>query len=284
MNYYQILGISRNATQDEIKKAYRRLAHQYHPDKNGGDEEQFKKVNEAYQVLGDPQKRRQYDQFGRVFSGAGQRRGYGQSGFGTGGAGFHWEDFGFDDFGGFGDIFSDIFSGFGVSSRAARKRGEDISINIELNLVEAIRGKTLNKSLRKYILCERCGGAGAEPGSDFKTCSECQGSGQVRRVRRTFLGQFQQISSCRQCQGVGELPEKKCSKCGGEGRYEDIVVETLEIPAGMTSGQILRFSGRGHQGAHRAPAGDLLVNVNIRRPRKLSRKAAQLLDELEREL
>lgn len=279
-DYYQILGVPRDATQAEIKKAYRRLAHQYHPDKEGGDEERFKQINEAYQVLGDPEKRRQYDQFGQVFTGAGQGRSYGYQDFGPGG--FSWSEFSFDDFG-FGDIFADIFEGFRSDSRT-KQRGEDISLKLDLNLVDAIRGKIVDKALRKYILCNQCQGSGAQPGSSFKTCPQCQGTGQIRHSRRTILGQFHRISPCPRCKGAGEVPEKWCSKCGGEGRYQEVVSERLEIPPGMTSGQILRFTGRGHQGPNRTPPGDLLVHINIRRPYKLTPRAQKLLDELAKEL
>jgi molecular chaperone DnaJ len=280
MDYYQILGVSRDASQEEIKKAYRRLAHKYHPDKGAGDEEKFKQINEAYQILSSPEKRRQYDVYGQAFKGAGARAG-----------GFSWQDFSsawgagepFSFTQDFSDIFSDFFEGFGVRS-ARRHRGEDIVIDMELNLVEALRGKTFQKALKKQVLCEQCRGSGAEPGSQILTCKTCQGKGQIRQERRTILGSFHQIRLCPDCQGSGEYPEKLCKKCRGQGRHEEIVSETLEIPAGITSGQILRYSGKGHQGQRRAPAGDLLVNISVKRPRHLSPKARQLLDELSKEL
>ncbi|PJC69929.1 MAG: molecular chaperone DnaJ, partial [Candidatus Tagabacteria bacterium CG_4_8_14_3_um_filter_41_8] len=213
-DYYQILGISRNASKEDIKKAYRKLALKYHPDKSGGSEEKFKEINEAYHILIDDVKRAEYDRYGRVFSGAsgGPASGWDFGGFG---------DFSEGEFSGFqdlnlGDIFGDIF---GFSSRGGRtrvKRGRDISIDLEISFEEAAFGVERKVVLTKLGFCERCQGKGAEEGTSFKTCPMCQGSGKIHETRRSFFGNIASLAECGNCRGRGKIPEKKCSACRGE--------------------------------------------------------------------
>jgi len=261
-DYYDILGVSKSASDDDIKKAYRRLAHQYHPDKSGGDEKKFKEVNEAYQVLSDKAKRQQYDQFGQTFEQAGAGgQGFGGfdfSGFqGFGGQGFNF-DFGE---GGFEDIFSDIFGG---STRTRRKaRGRDIQVDVEISFSEMVSGATRTMNLYKNSVCERCGGEGGEPGTSLKTCSTCHGSGQVRKTSRSFFGSFSQVTTCSECQGSGSIFEKKCSQCGGDGKYKKEEQIEIKIPAGIADGQTISMEGQGEAGQRGARPGNLYVIVHI---------------------
>ena len=215
-DYYKTLGVEKSASADELKKAFRKLAHKYHPDKQGGDEAKFKEVNEAYQVLGNEQKRAQYDQYGADFES--------QGGFG-GGAG--WEDFmrasrgqggaQFD----FGDIdLGDLFGGmFGGGGRRQRqRRGNDIQVDVQIEFKEAVFGVEKEIRLNKNNNCDVCAGSGAEPGSNVKKCAECNGHGQVKQVQRTILGAMQTVATCPSCAGAGEKAEKSCKHCGGDGR------------------------------------------------------------------
>lgn len=273
-DYYGILGVSRSAGSEEIKKAYRKLAHKHHPDKAGGNEAKFKEINEAYQVLSDKQKKSQYDQFGSAFdqSGAGGTGGFGGfdfSGFsdafsGGGQDGFRFE-FG-NDAGGFGDIFSDLFGGRTGENRR-QKRGDDVSIDIDITLPEAAAG--VEKEIKMYIssVCPRCSGSGAEHGSSIKTCKTCGGSGKVRKARRTILGTFAQVEICQDCQGEGEKPERNCAKCGGDGKTKEDKTIKVKIPPGIADGQTIRLSGQGEVGFRPASGksipGDLYITTHI---------------------
>ncbi|HHE45873.1 MAG TPA: hypothetical protein ENL05_00780, partial [Candidatus Moranbacteria bacterium] len=263
-DYYEILGVSKDATDDEIKKAYRKLAHKYHPDKPGGDEAKFKKINEAYQALGDKTKRSQYDQFGKGFSGAG--------GAGNAGGGFDFSGFssqagsesgwnfsqGGGDFGGidFEDIFSNVFGG-GRQKTQRGKRGQDIQVDLEITFEEMVNGTQKKINLYKSVVCDRCGGTGGEPGSKIKTCPVCHGSGQVKKTMHSFFGSFSQVSVCPECHGVGKIYEKKCSKCGGDGRVKEQQEIVINVPAGIENGQTISIQGAGETGERNAPAGDL---------------------------
>jgi molecular chaperone DnaJ len=274
-DYYEILGVSRDASNDEIKKAYRRLAHKYHPDKSGGDEKKFKEINEAYQILSDPTRRSQYDQFGQTFSDGAPGAGFAGGGFG----GFNYQDFnrgGFNfDFGNldFGDIFGDFF-GFGASgrkSRSRRSRGDDIEISLDLSFEEAYFGVERQVELYKREKCDRCEGKGAEPGTKIETCHHCGGSGRINKVNQTFFGAFRQVAVCPQCRGQGKRPEYFCSKCGGDGRVREYKKIKIKIPAGIASGQTLEIEGQGEAGAHGGRPGNLYVNVRVL-PHKLFRR------------
>ena len=269
-DYYNILGISKGASDDEIKKAFRKLAHKYHPDIGGGDDAKFKEINEAYQVLSDKQKRGQYDQFGSSFDQAGAGGGQGSggfdfSGFSGGGPGGIKFEFGEDD-GGFGDIFGDIFGG---EKRSGQKqdRGNDISIDIDIILEEAATG--IEREVRIYIssVCSNCQGSGAKTGSKIIDCKTCHGAGQIKRERRTILGVFAQMEICPDCQGQGAKPEKNCSKCGGDGKVKENKAIKIKIPMGISDGQTIRLSEQGEVGFRPASGksvpGDLYITVHI---------------------
>ncbi|MEK7510446.1 MAG: molecular chaperone DnaJ [Patescibacteria group bacterium] len=270
-DYYQILGISKSASQEEIKKAYRRLAHRHHPDK-GGDEKQFKEISEAYQVLSDQDKRAQYDKFGRVFEGAGE------PGFG----GFRWgwhappsdvdsdeEGFGFD-FQDIGDIFDDFFGGTGAR-RQEVKRGRDIELEIEIPLEAALKGTEEKISLLKFITCSRCQGVGAEPGTPVKECFSCRGTGQVQQIKRTIFGSFTRMGMCPECGGEGLKPEKLCNVCKGEGRINGQEEIHVSIPPGIDTNQVLKIERKGDVGRRKGKGGDFYVRVIVK-PHKLFRR------------
>jgi molecular chaperone DnaJ len=282
-NYYDLLGISKGASDDEIKKAYRKLAHKYHPDKSGGDEAKFKEINQAYQVLSDKSKRQQYDQFGQTFEGgSGAGGGSAAGGFGgfdfSGFQGFGGQAGGFEFGGeGFDDIFSNIFGGGGTSRTRRKARGADIHVDVEIDYAEMVRGVQREFNLFKSVHCDRCDGQGGEPGTGQKTCPTCHGSGRVETMRRSFFGNFSQVSECHDCLGAGKIFEKKCSKCKGEGRVKEEEKISVEIPAGISDGQTLSMEGRGEAGERGAMAGDLLITVHVSAHRKFKRKGLDIL-------
>ena len=277
-DYYQTLGIDKKASKDEIKKAFRKLAHQYHPDKKGGDEKKFKEASEAYSVLSDDKKRAEYDAYGRVFSGGngpqGGQRG-GQAGFeGFDFSGFQGADFDVDlndIFGGFGDIFG------GGGRRQAR--GRDISIDIELAFKESIFGITRRVLITKDSACSTCEGSGAEPGTKTKTCSTCNGKGQIVESRRSPFGTFSVSSTCATCSGRRVVPEKPCSLCHGKGvrRKEEEI--TIVIPPGLENGQMVRMGALG-EAISGGVAGDLYVKVHVRPDPKFRKEGFNLVTEL----
>lgn len=265
-DYYEILGIPKNAPKEEIKQAYRRLAHQYHPDKKGGDEKKFKEINEAYQVLGDERKRTQYDQFGPSFDSQGAG---GFSGF----QGFNFGNFDFDD------VFSEFFGGGMRSSRRTRARGRDIEVDLTISLEEAFSGIEREISLKKYTPCNHCGGKKNEPGSNFKKCETCGGSGEVRSQQRIFIGSFTQITRCEACKGEGKIPEKKCEKCRGAGRVQGIESISIKIPAGIRSGEVLEFYGKGEAGD--MGSGNLYIRVYVKDHPKFTREGDDIISVAE---
>lgn len=264
-DYYKILGVEKNASPDEIKKAFRKLAHEFHPDKKGGDETKFKEVNEAYQVLSNAEKRQKYDQFGADFAQ--------QGGFG---GGMSWDDFmraargqgggvqfdmGDIDL---GNLFGDMFGFGGGRQRGGRqRRGQDIQVDVQLEFREAAFGVEKEIRLMKNNACDVCGGSGAEPGSKMKSCEACKGSGQVRRVQQTILGAVAAVSPCGMCQGQGQMPEKKCKHCGGDGVVRSESNYLVKIPAGISDGESIRLSGKG-ESASGGAAGDLYVTVHVK--------------------
>ncbi len=255
MDYYQILGVSKQATKDEIKKAFRTLAHKYHPDKKGGDEKKFKEIGEAYAVLSDDKKRAEYDAYGKAGGGAsaGQGGGFGGfdfSGFQQGQGGFEFD---------MGDVFGDIFGG---GRRERTPRGRDISVDIELSFKESIFGVKRTLSLHKVGTCSMCNGTGAEKGSELSTCTACGGLGRVQERKQTILGTFASTHRCGTCQGVGKVPKVKCGSCGGAGVRKTQEEFTLSVPAGIEHGEMLRVSGGGEAVAHGMP-GDLYVKVHV---------------------
>lgn len=268
-DYYQILGVDKKASKEEIKKAFRKLAHQYHPDKKGGDADKFKEVNEAYTVLSDDQKRAQYDTYGQTFAGGGsgfqdnwqdfmRQGGFDFSGFGEGGFG----GAGFD----FGDIFSDIFGG--RQSRA--KRGRDISIDIEIPFEESVFGADRVFLLNKVSFCETCGGSGAKKGTEMETCKTCNGKGKIREVKRSIFGSIEVSRLCDACAGEGKTPKEKCHICGGLGVLKKEEEIKIKIPAGIDDGEMMRMTGAG-EAVKGGAAGDLYVKIYVK-PHKTFKK------------
>jgi len=282
-DYYNILGVNKNASPDEIKKAFREKAHKFHPDKQGGDEAKFKELNEAYQVLGDQKKRSQYDQYGQTFEQA--RAGGGFSGFEgfrdftgfTNGFNINLDDLG-DIMGGFGDIFG--FGG-GGQSRRGHGRGRDIEITLNIDFKDAVFGVEREVSLRKTANCPKCKGSGAEPGSGFETCPTCHGQGQTVRMQRTILGNMQVQSTCPTCQGEGKVIKEKCQHCKGGGVMSEIVNLKLKIPAGINNGETVRFAGQGEAVAIGGQAGDLYVKVRVNPDKRFKRQGFDILSKAE---
>ena len=268
-DYYDILGVSRGSSDDEIKKAYRKLAHKYHPDKSGGDEKKFKEINEAYQVLSDKSKRSQYDQFGQTFEGAGPGGGQGFGGFDFSGFQQGFDGQGFDFGEGFGDIFSDIFGG--RQTRDRRQPGRDIQVDVEISFEEMVRGAKREVNLYRRVQCDVCHGTGGEPGSKEETCPTCKGSGKVQQTVRSMFGSFAQVSNCPTCSGSGKTYSKKCHKCAGEGRIKEDQKISVDIPAGISSGQTISVRGQGEAGEKGAQSGDLYVNVYVKPHPKFKR-------------
>jgi len=253
-NYYDILGIEKSASKDDIKKAFRRLAHTYHPDKKGGDEQKFKEVNEAYQILSDDKKRAEYDAYGRVFSGQGANGFEGFSGFqGFGGANA--------DFGDINDIFSEFFGGMG-GGRGGRRRGSDISIDLELSFEEAVFGTVRNVVLTKTSSCETCTGTGAKKDTGTVTCKTCNGKGKIHESRRSFFGTFTSMRECETCGGGGQVPKEKCASCGGLGIKKGREEISIQIPTGIQNGEIIRMTGKGEAIPH-GTSGDLYIKIHV---------------------
>lgn len=267
-DYYQILGIQKTASDEEVKKAYRKLAHQYHPDKTGGDDKKFKEINEAYQVLSDKTRRLQYDRFGSVESMDGFPGGGAQWG-GFPGGGFpggmpNWEG-GFEGMGDINDVIESFFEGLGVRPRRKTyDRGSDLEVQEQITLEEAFRGVTRVIRLRTFVQCEKCKGKGAEAGVGFDKCQTCDGHGEVREQRRTFFGSFSQVKVCEKCHGSGEIPKKACSACKGAGRIEADHAINVEILPGVEDGQLIKIKGMGEAGDRGAAAGDLYVRVRVK--------------------
>ena len=273
-DYYKILGVSRDASPEEIKKAYYRLAHKYHPDK-GGDEEKFKEINEAYQTLSDPEKRRQYDMYGRVFEG-GAEPGFDFQWF-WGKPGFGFEEF---DFGDLGEMVEEMF-GFGAPRKKRDlKRGKNIEVEIEIPLEATLKDFERKINLYKFIKCPRCEGTGAEPGSKIIECFSCRGTGYVQEIRKTFFGAFTRYTVCPECGGEGYRPEKPCNVCHGEGRIKGEEEVKIKIPAGVDSGQVIKIEGMGDAGRKGGKAGDLYVRVIVRPHPVFKRKGDDLYVEV----
>lgn len=269
-DFYKILGVDKNASEADIKSAFRKLAHQYHPDKNGGDDKKFKEVNEAYQTLSDKQKRAQYDQFGSAgpgFGGAGGGNPFGGAGFG----GFDFSNFDFSQFqqggfngqGGFEFDLGDLFGGvFGGGGRERTRRGSDLETAIKLTFKEAVFGTEKTIHLTKNSTCKTCSGDGAQPGTKLHTCKTCNGQGRVAKMQRTILGNMQTVSECDTCFGTGKVPEQKCTTCKGAGITRGKEEIALKIPAGMNNGDTLRMDGAG-EALTGAPSGDLYIRVTV---------------------
>jgi molecular chaperone DnaJ len=269
-DYYQILGVSKNASKDEIKKAFRKLAHEHHPDKTGGDDKKFKEANEAYSVLSDDQKRAQYDQFGSAgpgFSGGGYGAGQGSQGFG-----------GFDgfDFSGFtqgqggvefdlGDIFGSMFGGGGRGRKSTERKGSDIQVDIEIDFEDSIFGSEKEFSVHRTATCSECKGSRAEKGSNLDSCKDCGGSGQVIETKRSIFGAFQSSRVCDTCFGTGKIPKDKCKHCKGRGTENIKDNIKVIIPAGIEPGEMLRVAGKG-EAITGGKEGDLYIKIHVKKP------------------
>ncbi len=266
-DYYEVLGLSKGASDDEIKKAFRKMAMKYHPDRNPGDkdaEEKFKEVNEAYGILSDPDKKSKYDKFGHA--GVDPNAGFGGGGFGGFGGG------GFDDI---FDIFGGMFGGGGFGGGGARrngpKKGRDLQKAITIEFEEAAFGTKKEISINKYVKCSTCSGEGNAPGTEKKTCSNCGGSGQVHTVQRTPFGQFQSTGPCPDCGGKGTVIETPCSDCGGSGKVRKTIKINVDIPAGVDNDSVIPIRGQGEPGENGGPNGDFYVVITVK-PHKVFRR------------
>ncbi|MFZ4677423.1 MAG: molecular chaperone DnaJ [Nodosilinea sp.] len=271
-DFYDILGISRNADQDDLKRAYRRLARKYHPDvnKDPGAEDTFKEINRAYEVLSEPETRARYDRFG-------------EAGLGAAGAG-GFQDMG--DMGGFADIFESFFSGFSGSGggqgprRRGPTRGDDLRLDLRLDFKEAVFGGEKEIKISHLETCGTCTGSGAKPGTRPTTCGTCGGTGQVRRATRTPFGSFTQVSACPTCNGTGEVIEDRCDVCGGSGQTQETKKLKITVPAGVDNGTRLRVSSEGDAGLRGGPAGDLYVYLFVAEDAAFKRDGINILSDL----
>lgn len=274
-DYYEILGVGKSASADEIKKAFRKAAVKFHPDKQGGDEAKFKEANEAYEILSNPEKRQRYDQFGHAGVGGNSGGAAGGNPFGGAGYGQHQNvNFDFGDLG-LGDIFGSFF-GSGQQKRGQHRRGRDVETSVTLSFEDAIFGVEKELSLRLEDVCKRCKGSGAEIGYNLRDCTTCHGSGQMNRVMNTIFGQIQQTTACTTCDGRGKIPEKNCSACHGKGTQHTEETLKLKIPAGIDDGATIRLNGHGEavQGGEK---GDLYVSVRVKPHKQFTREGTLIL-------
>ena len=275
-DYYEVLGVSKDASADEIKKAFRRLAVQHHPDKEGGDETKFKELNEAYEVLKDSEKRQRYDQFGHAGVGGNGGGGGGGNPFDGFNGNFQGQNINFD-FGDLGDMFGNFFGG--QQQRRQSRRGRDVETIIDLSFEEAVFGVEKTLKLNLEVECEHCKGSGAEPGHELITCPTCKGSGQVVTVTRTILGNIQQAQTCHDCHGSGKKPEEACSVCDGKGVKRREQKVELKIPAGIDDGATIRLREYG-EAILNGPKGDLYVHVRVKPHKKFTREGDLILSHV----
>jgi molecular chaperone DnaJ len=273
-DYYEILGVKKDASADEIKKAFRRAAVEHHPDR-GGDEAKFKELNEAYEVLKDTDKRKRYDQFGHAGVGGASGNPFGG---GYGGAQGQNINFDFGDLG-LGDIFSSFFGGGAQQQgRQRQARGRDVEAGVEITFEQAVFGTEVDLNLNLEDTCEHCKGTTVEPGHELKTCDQCKGSGQVVTVARTIFGNIQQASVCPKCHGTGKVPEKVCTVCRGKGTQAKRQTVQLKVPAGIDDGATIRLREHGEAVAN-GPKGDLYVNIRVKSHKKFTREGDLILSE-----
>ena len=281
-DYYEVLGLQKGASDDEIKKAFRKGAMKYHPDKNPGDkaaEEKFKEINEAYEVLSDPDKKSKYDRFGHA--GVDPSYGAGQGPFSAGGFG------GFGGAGGFGfddifDMFGGAFGGGGGSRRrrGGPQKGQDLQKTVTIDFTEALFGCSKQIEINKDVKCKTCGGSGAAPGTGKKTCDQCGGTGQVTQVSNTPFGRFQNVTTCPKCGGSGQMIETPCRDCGGTGKIRKKVKIKVDIPAGVDNDSVVTLRGQGGPGSNGGPDGDLYIVINVRPHSVYKRKGDDLYMDL----
>lgn len=277
-DYYNVLGVDKKASEDDIKKAFRKLAHKHHPDK-GGSDEKFKEITEAYSILSDAKKRREYDTYGQAFPGGnpgagGAEQGFGgfdfngfQQGFGQGGAEFD-----------FSDIFGDIFGG-GRGSQARTPRGRDISIDLEISFKDAVFGTTRTVLIGKVSTCDLCKGSGAKQGTELQTCTTCNGSGRVHESRNSIFGPVNSVRTCSACEGTGKIPKEKCATCKGHGVHRKEEEIKISIPAGIDNGEMIRMPGQG-EAVKTGIAGDLYVKIHVKPHTTFRRDGANLIMDL----
>ena len=273
-DYYDVLGLARGASKDDVRKAFHKLAHKYHPDKKGGDEAKFKEINEAYQVLSDDKRRAEYDAYGRTFSsngGADQgdfANGFDFSGFANG------QDFQFD----LGDIFNDFFGGAG-GKRQRSNRGRDISVDIQISFTESIFGSERKLLISKIGMCDTCSGTGAKTGTTLKTCAHCGGQGQVHETKSSIFGTFSTLRECSHCAGRGKTPDKPCDNCRGLGILKKNEEIGVGVPSGIQNGEMIRLTGKG-EAVSRGIPGDLYVKVHVDKNPLWKRVANDLVMDL----
>lgn len=273
-DYYEVLGVEKSASKEDIKKAFHKLAHKFHPDKTSGDADKFKEVSEAYSVLSDDKRRAEYDSYGRVFGGGGG----GTGGFGQG-AGFDFSQFqdafsqGFD----MGDIFSDFFAGQAGTPR--QRRGRDISIDMEISFKESVFGTKRTVLLAKTSVCEACQGSGGVLGTAMETCTHCNGAGKVHETSNSFFGTITMVQPCRHCKGAGKVPKEKCTTCRGEGVYKKQEEVEIMVPAGIEGGEMIRLSGMG-EAISGGSSGDLYVKVHVQSDPRFKKDGPNLVTDL----
>lgn len=275
-DYYQILGLEKGASKDEVKKAFRKMAAKYHPDKTTGDEEKYKEVTEAYAVLGDDKKKAEYDTYGQSFGSAG----------GGGFGGFNWQDFqgAAQGFGGqnfefdLGDIFSNF--GFGGGGRRSAQRGNDVSIDINLTFEESVFGVTRKVLITKNNTCVYCKGTGAKEGAGMETCSTCSGQGKIRETRQSIMGAFTTVRECSTCRGIGQIPKERCPHCAGAGVSRTQEEITIKVPGGIQNGEVIRMTGRGEALPNGGQPGDLYIKVHVEQHATIRRDGNNLMSKL----
>lgn len=268
-DYYSILGVSKSASDEEIKKAFRKLAHKYHPDKAGGNEDKFKEINEAYQVLSDKKKRENYDRFGTA----------GPAWGGFPGGGFDYSNMGGQvDMSDLDEIFDTFFEGLGVRpKRKTYKHGSDLEVVQEITLEEAFKGTTKEIAISTLVRCEECKGQGGDPSSGYTNCATCDGRGEIREQKKTFFGTFSQVRTCTNCKGAGQIPNKICNNCKGSGRIFAERKVSLDIIAGIHDSQIIQIKGMGEAGERGSSPGDLYVRIRIKPHSLFERKSDDLI-------
>ncbi|MDO8518216.1 MAG: molecular chaperone DnaJ [bacterium] len=275
-DYYEILGVQKSASKDDIKKAFHKLAHKFHPDKKEGDVDKFKEASEAYSVLSDDKKRAEFDSYGRVFEGG---PGGGGAGFGGQGGSFDFSQFQ-EQFGGMGFDFSDVFSDFfGGQGTRGQKRGRDVSIDLEISFKESIFGTKRRVLLAKIAQCETCHGSGAAPGTELETCKHCNGTGKIHETNNSIFGAITMQSPCRHCHASGKIPKEQCRTCRGEGVYRKQEEIEIAVPASIEGGEMIRLTGGGEavQGGN---PGDLYIKVHVQRDPRFKKDGVTLLTDL----
>ncbi len=271
-DYYEILGLQKGASRDEVKKAFRKLAAQYHPDKQTGDEAKYKEITEAYAVLGDEKKKAEYDTYGHAFQGGG--------GGGAGFGGFNWADFQQGGGANFEFDLGDLFESFGFGGGGRKtERGRDISIDINLSFTESIFGVTRSVLLTKNNTCSHCSGTGAKKGTEMSTCTTCNGNGKIRETRQSIMGTFQTVRECATCGGTGKVPKERCGFCAGSGILREEEEISIKIPAGIQNGEVIRMTGRG-EAKPRAQSGDLYIKVHVEQDAHIKRDGNTLYTKL----